>query len=295
MVKRIEKIIVFGDSNCAGDELLQEDYPEEIEKVLAKYDPTFSPIGTMIKVKNGTINEANRAINDYILKANKNDQVLVRKKQFAHSFGAHLGSLADVEVINYAQGGNSNVGIYNSVVNCRVDITPNTLLLIGTTYIHRRTRMADNMPPPSLAKRDLPYHHLLEHATFLPGWAPLGRKEEHETYQMLNLEWGEDNYFLYMAFIAQLKAMRAELKDRPHYFLDSTGAHRHSFLRTELHKQHRELIAKELKDIFLPKSSLYEIAPHIKKKSAMFGHCNQLIHKMHAQDLFDKLTEDNIL
>lgn len=290
MAKNIEKIIVFGDSNCAGDELLQEDYAAEIEDILLEYGATLDTPGSVKKVKNGNMRDLQNTVNDLIFERNQRSHMAMRENQFRHSFGAQLGSLANVEVINYARGGNSNIGIYNQVVNCRVDINPNTLLLIGSTYLHRKTRLVNK--PPQV--KDVPYQHLQEYVTFLPGWSPHGREKDAETYRMLDIEWGDDDYFLYMSFLAQLKAMQAQLKDIPHYFLDSTGSHSTFFLRNSMPLSYREQVKLELKSILLP-GSLYSVAPEIKKKSALFGHLNRNMHKLYAQELFDKFTKDNVL
>jgi hypothetical protein len=291
MDNRIEKIIVFGDSNCAGDELLQEDYMPEIEDMFSKYGATRHQKGYVDKVKNGNLRDLQRNVNSLIHKRNQEDHKKIRDAQFFHSFGGQLGSLANVEVVNYARGGNSNIGIYETVANCKVDINPNTLLLIGSTYLNRKTRLVKDHGTPD----DKAWKHLLEWNTFLPGWSPKGREKDAETYMMFDIEWGDDNYFRFMAFIAQLKAMQFQLKDIPHYFLDVTGAYSHLFFEAPLPKSHTKQIKSELENILLPDSSLYNTDLEIKKRSALFGHCNRQVHKAYAQKLFDKFKKDNIL
>lgn len=291
MASNIEKIIVFGDSNCAGDELLQEDYLPEIEDILLEYGATRHQKGYVDKVKNGKQRELQASISSLIHKRNQEYHKKERDAQFSHSFGGQLGSLANVEVINYSRGGNSNIGIYETVTNCKVDINPNTLLLIGSTYLHRKTRLAEHPKTPD----DNAWRHLLEWQTFLPGWSPKGREKDAETYMMLDTEWGDDTYFRYMAFIAQLKAMQAQLKGIPHYFLDVTGAYSHLFNQAPVPKSHTKQIKSELESILLPDSSLYNTALEIKKRSALFGHCNRQVHKAYAEKLFDKFKKDNIL
>jgi hypothetical protein len=303
MARNIKKIITFGDSFTAGDELLQDTYMEDILDILKSH--------SHIKVaKNGHAiisSEKERLtfhkdISELMLDK-CGDRWTEYDRQFEFTYSNLLAKKLEVEVVNYAKGGNSNIGIYDNVVNCIETIDSSTLLLIGSSFIGRRTR---NNPQVGASNWTPKQQHLWHYKTHLPLSPRPGREAEHQKYIELDIEFGDDCYFSYLAYTTQLLALKSELtsKNIPHYFIDATGTHTRASssdrqnLVDDSTKKQQEYIQKTLDSVFLPVSLLDSAASATRagfKHDQLFGHFSREAHKQYANYLFDIVTRANIV
>jgi len=307
MASNIKKIITFGDSFTAGDELLQDTYMEEILEMLKSH--------SHIKVSKSGKLESKHSINKFqqelsaFMKDKCGDKWTEYDRQFEYTYSSLLAKRLGVEVVNYSRGGNSNLGIYDNVVNCIETIDSSTLLLIGSTFINRKTRWW----PQAQSKNWSGIHkHLYNYKTYLPGWglrhkSDIDRAPAHKKYVALDLEFGDDWYFSYLSFTAQLLALKAELtsKNIPHYFIDTTGTHNsattNNFSDLEFDsstKKQQEYIQKTIASVLLPVSLLDSASSSNRaglKHSQLFGHFSREAHKQYANYLFDIVTRANIV
>jgi hypothetical protein len=306
MARNIKKIITFGDSFTAGDELLQDTYMEDILEIVKSH--------SHIKVSEG--GKADYSSEKEKLKFHKEiskfmldkcgDRWTEYDRQFEFTYSSLLAKRLGVEVVNYSKGGNSNIGIYDNVVNCLETIDSSTLLLIGSSFLGRKTR---NFPQSGASNWTPIQQHLWHYKTYLPFTPRPGKEAEHEKYVELDVEFGDDWYFSYLAYTTQLLALKSELtsKNIPHYFIDATGTHNHSTSNGSKHRQNffddgtkkqQEHIQKTIASVFLPVSLLDSAGSARKaglKHSQLFGHFSREAHKQYANYLFDVVTRANIV
>jgi len=302
MDRNIKQIVVFGDSYMAGDELLQHKHLDDIIPILDRYNGTISPGGS-VQATAKNLQHIKNEVNDYFDKAYP-DFMDQRRLEFKETYASKLGERLGIPVINYARPANSNIGIYESFLQFKSRIDNNTLVLIGTTYINRFTKLASN----AIIHETNQYLKDRQIREVLYGWEtilPFSRKAEKklDTFYELDMEFGNDGYFKYLQFISALYSMKYMLGDIPHYFLCNTGSHSTMFARlaNELYliPPHKRYYLKEELDKLIFPYSLQQckdvLMDQNRPYSALFGHLNADVHTHYSDYLYNFLKDNNQL
>jgi hypothetical protein len=300
LAQRIKKIISFGDSFAAGDELLQDDHRDEIEKIInstsdiIRHGPGgyFGKLSPGKKCKPEKFIELTESVNKYI-EQQYNNAKQIRDLQFSHTYAGILGNTLDVPVINYARGGNSPAGIYNNIIRSKVEFSKSTLVLIGSTFVGRHTRMSTNKHHYS----DSPLKHLrhmYEYETLLPFWQGKQNKE-YSRYRELEVQYGDDTYFKYIQYLALQRSLQLYLSNIPHVFLDNSN---HKNISTDLFKLDEtkqsdiDYIISEINDVYqcsTMKASAIALEQLQIPHSQYFGHFSRAVHKHYADTIINYL------
>lgn len=304
MARNIKRIVTFGDSFVAGDELLQDKYITELTAIVNKYPSLYvSDSGKIETTKNKNTREPARLVNKFI-EDNEGGPVAVWANQYKLTFGYKLAEKLNVPAINYARGANSNIGIFKNIVDNIENLDSETFVIIGSTFIGRTSRLVN-----SSADSDEVYNELFSYTSFLPHVAPGNRSKEHELFRELDSEFGDDWYFRYLQYFAQLEAIKYMLESRniPFYFIDTVDAHSEKQFKTTFdvysddnvnYKAQHLAISAKVVGYFIPRG-LIDSADIIKetgkKHSQFFGHFSEKAHAHYADYLYDKMKRDNII
>ena len=304
MDRNIKQIVVFGDSFMAGDELLQNKHLDNIIPILDRYNASISTSGK-VQAETKKIKHIKEEVNNYFRKVYPNfeDQ---RRAEFKETYASKLGEHLDVPVINYARPGNSNLGIYESFLQFRSKIDNNTLVLIGTTYVNRFTKLNLNakiLETNQYLNEQQIVNVLYGWDTTIPHHSSKANEKKHKTFYELDMEFGNDGYFKYLQFISTLYSMKYMLGDTPHYFLCNTGSHTVSFIDLAkdlfLIPPHKRYYLKEELDKLILPYSLQECGDSVQEQnlrySALFGHLNSTVHTLYSKFLFNYLKDNNQL
>ena len=293
MVQQIKKIISFGDSFAAGDELLQDDHRDEIEKIINStsdiirhgHGGYFGKLSPGKKCKPEKFIELTESVTKYI-EQQYDTPKQIRDLQFSHTYASILGTTLNVPVINYARGGNSPVGIYNNIMRSKVDLDKHTLVLIGSTFLGRHTQMDTDKHRQS----DIIERHVYEYKTLLPRWQ--GKENnDYLRYRELEVQYGDDTYFRYIQYLALQRSLQLYLSNIPHVFLDNSN---HKNISTSLFKLDEtkqsdvDYVLSELQDIYQcsnMKSSATAMEQLDIPHSQYFGHFSRAVHKHYADTI----------
>jgi len=293
LVQQIKKIISFGDSFAAGDELLQDDHRDEIEKIINStsdiirhgHGGYFGKLSPGKKCKPEKFIELTESVTKYI-EQQYDTPKQIRELQFSHTYASILGTTLNVPVINYARGGNSPVGIYNNIMRSKVELDKNTLVLIGSTFLGRHTQMnIDNHHYSDIIER-----HVCEYKTLLPWWQGK-QNNDYLRYRELEVQYGDDTYFKYIQYISLQRSLQLYLSNIPHVFLNNTDHMRVStdlFKLDETKQSDIDYVLSELQDIYQcnsMKSSASAIEQLNMPHSQYFGHFSRAVHKHYADTI----------
>ena len=309
MVQSIKRVVVYGDSFSAGDELLQPDFAEFIQAQCDAAGLKWLDTGKIeyptSKSGQAKLNAIRQTVNNDLLQEHygrcSHGHRVERTAEFQYTYGARLAERLGVPVVNYARGGNSALGIYTNVRNSLLDYDQSTLVLIGGTFVNRRSRLSTPVTIPDDSTQDQRIlNHLHSYKNYLPNHKG-GNGDEYTKYRQMDILYGDDAYFQYTSYLAQLRDLDNYLGDVPHIFVDVKGHYRRykelQYLDdVQSHTKDAE-IRDGLADIYRH-PGLYDSHLAVKEAggrySACFGHFSRESHQHYADVLYDILQSGDI-